>query len=251
MLVLDGVIRGFGSVPVLRGVSLEAPIGAVTGIIGPNGAGKSTLFSTITGFLPPESGTIQYDGHRIDGMRPDLVARRGLVRTFQVPREFGDLSVRENLAVAAARPDIDGLTAALLRPIWLRGERRRIDQEVDAMLGRLNLGHVADEPARRLSGGQKKLLELGRALMVQPRMLLLDEPFAGVAPALRDSLLGHFRALRAEGLGLVIIEHDIDAIMEISDTVCVMVEGRILVSGPPATVQRDPRVLDAYLGTMA
>ena len=250
MLRLDGIVKGFGGEPVLKGVSLVAESGRVTGVIGPNGAGKSTLFSTITGFLPPDRGTVHLDGVAVQRMRPDEIARRGLVRTFQVPREFGEMSVLDNLRVAGSGPAIDGIGASLFLRRRVRAAECEIDRRVDAMLARLRLDHVAGNRARALSGGQKKLLELGRALMTGPRVLLVDEPFAGVAPALRDQLLGHFTDLRNEGLCLVIIEHDMEAIMAISDQVCVLVAGTVLLAGPPAQVQRDSRVLDAYLGSL-
>jgi len=248
MLKVSHIHKHFGGLYALNDVSLEAESGTILGIIGPNGAGKSTLFSVISGFISADSGHVELDGNRIDGLRPDLVASRGMVRTFQVPREFGDLTVLDNLRVAGSTPTADSITSALLR--WKQTARSEaaLTQRAQAMLQRLNLVAVADDPAHTLSGGQKKLLELGRALMACPRVLLIDEPFAGVAPALRNQLVTHLRSLKDEGLCLLVIEHDIQTIMDISDRMCVMVDGAILVAGPPRVVQQDRRVLDAYLG---
>ncbi|WP_137389206.1 ABC transporter ATP-binding protein [Rhodoligotrophos defluvii] len=249
MLKVDGIHKSFGGLKVLQDVSLTAQPGTITGIIGPNGAGKSTLFSVISGFIRPDAGSVSLDGERIDRLRPDVIAERGLVRTFQVPREFGDLSVLDNLRVAGSHMADEGIVAALL--FWRRTAQAeaRVTARAREMLERLNLTGVAGNAARALSGGQKKLLELGRTLMVGPRVLLVDEPFAGVAPALRDQLLTHLKTLRAEGICVLVIEHDIEAVMEISDRICVMVEGTILIEGTPGEVQRDPRVLSAYLGS--
>ena len=249
MLRVENIHKSFGGLKVLQGISLEAQPGTITGIIGPNGAGKSTLFSAISGFLKPDAGSVMLDGERLDGLRPDLVAARGLVRTFQVPREFGDLTVLDNLRVAGSQMTDESILAALV--FWRRTAQHEseVTRRAEEMLQRLNLAAVADNQARALSGGQKKLLELGRTLMVNPRVLLIDEPFAGVAPALRDQLVAHLKGLRTAGICVLIIEHDIEAIMEISDRICVLVEGAILLEGTPAEVQRDPRVLSAYLGS--
>lgn len=249
MLEVKGIRKSFGGLEVLRDVSLTARAGTITGIIGPNGAGKSTLFSVVSGFERPDSGTVSLESERLDRLRPDLVAARGLVRTFQIPREFGELSVLDNLRVAAMPMRDESIVSALV--FWRRTAAQEADVtgRAEAMLQRLNLSAVANNPARALSGGQKKLLELGRALMVEPRVLLIDEPFAGVAPALRDQLLAHLKSLREEGICVLIIEHDIEAIMEISDRIYVMVEGAILLEGTPDEVRRDPRVLSAYLGS--
>ena len=250
MLEVNGLCKSFVGLDVLREVSLTAGPGSILGIIGPNGAGKSTLFSVISGFVRPDRGSVTLDGRTLEGMRPDQIAMLGLVRTFQVPREFGDMTALDNLRVAGTHAGVDSITAAWLR--WSHTQRAEAELTVraKAMLHRLNLESVADTPARSLSGGQKKLLELGRALMVAPHVLLIDEPFAGVAPALRQQLLVHLKALKDAGLCLLIIEHDIEAIMDISDRICVMVDGAILIEGTPAEIQRDRRVLDAYLGAL-
>jgi branched-chain amino acid transport system ATP-binding protein len=248
MLKVSHIHKHFGGLYALNDVSLEAESGTILGIIGPNGAGKSTLFSVISGFISADAGSVELDGNRIDGLRPDIVASRGMVRTFQVPKEFGDLTVIDNLRVAGSTPAADRITSALLRWKQTAKSEAALTRRAQAMLQRLNLAVVADSPAHTLSGGQKKLLELGRALMAFPRVLLIDEPFAGVAPALKNQLVTHLRTLKDEGLCLLIIEHDIEMIMDISDRMCVMVDGAILVAGPPGIVRQDRRVLDAYLG---
>lgn len=248
MLKVTDIKRSFGGLHVLRGISLTAQPGEILGIIGPNGAGKSTLFSVISGFIPPSGGQVELQGQSILRLRPDQVAARGMVRTFQVPREFGDMTVLDNLRVAGSSAHADTIMSGMLGGRKAREAEAELKLKAERMLERLNLTAVADNQASALSGGQKKLLELGRALMVNPRVLLIDEPFAGVAPALRDQLVQHLKALRDEGLCLLIVEHDIEAIMELSDRICVLVEGSILIEGTPAQVQNDRRVLDAYLG---
>jgi len=248
MLKVTDIKRSFGGLHVLRGISLTAQPGEILGIIGPNGAGKSTLFSVISGFIPPSGGQVELQGQSILRLRPDQVAARGMVRTFQVPREFGDMTVLDNLRVAGSSAHADTIMSGMLGGRKAREAEAELKLKAERMLERLNLTAVAGNQASALSGGQKKLLELGRALMVNPRVLLIDEPFAGVAPALRDQLVQHLKALRDEGLCLLIVEHDIEAIMELSDRICVLVEGSILIEGTPAQVQNDRRVLDAYLG---
>ena len=250
MLSVNDIHVSFAGLHILRGVSLAAKTGEILGIIGPNGAGKSTLFSVMSGFYKPDKGSVSLDNQQVHALRPDQIATRGMVRTFQVPREFGEMTVLENLQVAGSTAQADTLLAGVL------GGKKRVQEESDLadraheMLERLNLTTVAQNPARALSGGQKKLLELGRALMVRPTVLLMDEPFAGVAPALRDQLIEHLRSLPKQGLCLLLVEHDIEAIMELSDRVCVMVEGSMLMEGTPAEVQADKGVLDAYLGAI-
>jgi ABC-type branched-chain amino acid transport systems, ATPase component len=251
MLQVNDIHVSFGALHVLRGISFGASAGEILGIIGPNGAGKSTLFSAITGFHRPRQGSVLLDGENLKRLRPDQVAGKGLVRTFQVPREFGHMTVLENLMVAGSSRAADTITTGLFGGRKLAESEGRLKERALAMLERLNLMHVASNPAKALSGGQKKLLELGRTLMVEPKVLLVDEPFAGVAPALRDLLVGHLRALRDEGLCLLIVEHDIEAIMQLSDRICVLVDGVILIDGTPAEVQADRRVLDAYLGAVS
>lgn len=250
-LEVRGLRCRFDHLWAVDGVTLEVAPGSITGLIGPNGAGKSTLFAAVAGFLEPAGGEVWFEGRSLAGLRPDAVARRGLVRTFQVPREFPRLTVLDNLRVAAP-----GQMGERLAGVWLRGGRVRAEEaavtaRAREVLARVGLGRLADEPAGHLSGGQKKLLELGRALMAAPRLLLLDEPFAGVHPLLVRELSALIRELRAGGLTFFVIEHNLPALLDLADRVFVMVEGRLLAEGPPEAVRRDPRVLDAYLGADA
>jgi branched-chain amino acid transport system ATP-binding protein len=248
LLEIRDVVRVFGGVRAVDGASFDVTAGSITGLIGPNGAGKSTLFNCISGFLRPQSGIVFLDGRRIDRMAPHRIARTGLVRTFQTPRALTRMTVLENVALAAPRNKGERLAGALA-PAARRRERvvRAGALELLELVG-LD-GHV-DELAGTLSGGQRKLLDLVRALMVAPRILLLDEPMAGVSPTLRVELLEHILALRdRDGLTLLIVEHDLDFVMRASDRVIVMNNGQVIAQGTPDEVRGDERVVDAYLGT--
>jgi len=250
MLQVTDIHLSFGALKVLRGISFSAQANEILGVIGPNGAGKSSLFSAISGFYPPNKGEVKLNGENLRRLRPDQIAAKGMVRTFQVPREFGDMTVLENLKAAGSTRQDDSILAGLFGGARTARAEAELTLRAEEMLERLNLTRVSNNLAKALSGGQKKLLELGRALMVKPKVLLVDEPFAGVAPALRDQLVGHLQALREEGLCLLVVEHDIEAIMQLSDRICVLVEGSILIDGTPEEVQADARVLDAYLGAI-
>lgn len=250
MLQVSDIQLSFGALKVLRGISFSAQAGEILGIIGPNGAGKSSLFSAISGFYRPSSGDVKLNGESLSRLRPDQIAAKGMVRTFQVPREFGDMTVLNNLKAAGSTRRADSILSGLFGGTGAANAETELTLRAEEMLERLNLTGVSTNLAKALSGGQKKLLELGRALMVNPRVLLVDEPFAGVAPALRDQLVGHLHTLREEGLCLLVVEHDIEAIMQLSDRICVLVEGEILIEGTPEQVQADARVLDAYLGAI-
>lgn len=238
----------FGGFQALSGVSLVVPTGGLVGLIGPNGAGKSTLFSVISGFLTPDAGHVALDGRRIDGLDAPARARAGMVRTFQVPREFGDLSVRHNFMAAAPHQRGETLLGLFLHPRQVAREEAEIAARADALIETLRLGAVADQPARALSGGQKKLLELGRALMLQPRFVLLDEPFAGVNPVLIGQIMDRIAELHASGIGFLIIEHDLEALSRLVPVLAVMDRGRIIAHGTPQAVLDDAAVRDAYLG---
>ena len=242
------VSKAFGGFRALDDVSLELDEGALFGIIGPNGAGKSTLFAVMSGFLPADSGEILLDGKNIAGLAPHTRAHAGVVRTFQVPREFGHLTVRENLMVSAPGQTGENLINLFTRPGQIRRDEDRIGGEVRSILEFLRLTDVADLPSGRLSGGQKKLLELGRALMVSPKLVLLDEPFAGVNPVLIAALAERIRELNARGIGFLIIEHDLSALTKLVPQLAVMDRGRIIARGVPGTVLEDPVVREAYLG---
>ncbi|CAL9325654.1 ABC transporter ATP-binding protein [Streptomyces olindensis] len=247
LLVLDQVTRKFGGLVAVRVEHLEVQRGVITALIGPNGAGKTTLFNVVSGFDRADGGRWSFDGQPLTGSPAHRVARRGLVRTFQLSRALARLTVLENLLLAAPGQRGERALPALLRPLW-RGQEREMERRADELLDRFRLGPLRDDHAGTLSGGQRKLLELARALMARPVMLLLDEPMAGVNPALTQSLLGHITRLRDEGLTVCFVEHDMDVVMGISDWVAVMADGRLVAEGPPHTIGRNPAVVDAYLG---
>jgi neutral amino acid transport system ATP-binding protein len=241
------VVRAFGGVRAVDGATLEVEAGSITGLIGPNGAGKSTLFNCISGFLRPQSGRVLLDGKRIDRRLPHRIAQAGLVRTFQTPRALTRMTVLENVMLAARRHGGERLAGSLAPTARRREHEVRARAAELLELVRLD-GHAASL-AGTLSGGQRKLLDLVRALMAAPRILLLDEPMAGVSPTLRVELLAHILALRErDGITLLIVEHDLDFVMGASDRVIVMNDGRVIAQGSPDDVRADERVVDAYLG---
>jgi branched-chain amino acid transport system ATP-binding protein len=250
-LTVQHVSKAFGGFCALDDVSLEIGTGTLFGVIGPNGAGKSTLFAVVSGFQPSDAGTVTLDGRNISTLAPDKRARAGMVRTFQVPREFRHLTVRENLMVAAPDQIGENLISLFARPGRIRIEEKRIAERVAEALELLRLAEVADVPSGSLSGGQKKLLELGRALMVSPKLILLDEPFAGVNPVLIEAISERIHELNARGIGFLIIEHDLAALTRLVPQLAVMDRGRIIARGAPAHVLRDPTVREAYLGGLS
>ncbi|WP_367319461.1 ABC transporter ATP-binding protein [Streptomyces sp. HUAS ZL42] len=247
LLVLDRVTRSFGGLAAVRVDHLEVQRGAITALIGPNGAGKTTLFNIVSGFDRADGGRWWFDGHPLAGRPAHRVARHGLVRTFQLTRVIPRLTVHENMMLAAPAQRGERLLRALLRPLW-HGQEREEAHRADELLERFRLARLRDEHAGTLSGGQRKLLELARALMARPVMVLLDEPMAGVNPALTQSLLGHITELRDEGMTVCFVEHDMDVVMGISDWVAVMADGRLVAEGPPHTIAQNTAVVDAYLG---
>jgi neutral amino acid transport system ATP-binding protein len=245
-LEVQDVVRAFDGVRAVDGATLLVEPNSITGLIGPNGAGKSTLFNCVSGFLRPQAGRVLLDGRRIDRRSPHRIARAGLVRTFQTPRTLARMTVLENVLLAAPRHPGEQLGGALA------GRRREREARVRAhgLLELVRLDGDADSLAGTLSGGQRKLLDLVRALMAEPRMLLLDEPMAGVSPTVRVQLLEHILGLRArEGLTFLIVEHDLDFVMRACDRVVVMNDGRVIADGTPDEVRVDERVVDAYMGT--
>lgn len=248
LLEVRDVVHAFGGVHAVDGATLDVQAGSITGLIGPNGAGKSTLFNCVSGFLRPRSGQVLLEGRRIEGARPHRIARAGLVRTFQTPRALTRMTVLENVVLAAQRHAGERLGGMLSRSARRR-EREAQTRGIE-LLELVRLEGYAEQLAGTLSGGQRKLLDLVRALMAEPRILLLDEPMAGVSPALRVELLEHILALRTrDGVTLLIIEHDLDFVMRASDRVVVMNDGRVIAEGTPEEVRGDERVVDAYLGT--
>jgi branched-chain amino acid transport system ATP-binding protein len=248
ILAVEDVVKTFGGLTAVDRASFDVPTGSITGLIGPNGAGKTTLFDTITGVHRPDEGRIQLRGEAIQGHSPDEIARLGVGRTFQTPRIFRGMTVAENVAFAATGQTGETALGALVRGGTVAVEEAELRERVAETLAFLELDHLADAYARGLSGGQRKLLELGRVLMLDPDLIMLDEPVAGVNPALTDELVERLHALNDEGRTLLLIEHDVELVMRHCGHVVVMHDGRELAAGPPAEVQADERVVDAYLG---
>jgi ABC-type branched-subunit amino acid transport system ATPase component len=251
LLEIDALRLSFGGVAALDGVSFSVRQGAVTGLIGPNGAGKTTLFNTVSGMYRPSSGRVRFDGHDITGLPPERVTNAGLVRSFQIARGLPTLTVIENLMLYGERQPGETLWKAIVHTSDMRRREALLREQAWQMLGRLELQHVADNLASDLSGGQKKLIELGRVLMRRPRMILLDEPAAGVNPSLARLLGAHIRACRDDGITFLVVEHNMALIGDICDEVVVMAEGRCLMQGDFESVRNDHRVQTAYMGRAA
>jgi len=247
ILVADGIVRQFGGLVAVDVDHVEIQRGAITALIGPNGAGKTTFFNLLTGFDQPDHGSWSFDGRSLTGVAAHQVARRGMVRTFQLTKALSKLSVIENMRLGATGQRGENVFRAVLAGTW-RNQEREITERADELLARFKLDAKREDFAGSLSGGQRKLLEMARALMVQPQMVMLDEPMAGVNPALTQSLLGHVKDLREDGMTVLFVEHDMDMVRDISDWVIVMAQGKIIAEGPPESVMSDPRVIDAYLG---
>jgi branched-chain amino acid transport system ATP-binding protein/neutral amino acid transport system ATP-binding protein len=251
LLEVRALSRSYYGVHALRGVDLSVEAGRITGLIGPNGAGKTTLFNCISGLVPPDAGSVRFDGRTITAWRSDRVTGAGLVRTFQIARGFPRLSVLENLLLYGTRQPGERMVHAALRTPAARRREGELRQRARAIGDRLNLARVLDDRAADLSGGQKKLLEIGRALMAEPRLLLLDEPVAGVNPTLAREIGEHLRGLIADGISVLLIEHHMDTIAALCDPVIVMAEGRHLRQGSFAELAADPVVQEAYMGRRA
>lgn len=248
LLEVRDLTRSYYGVHALRGVDLSVEAGRITGLIGPNGAGKTTLFNCVSGFVPPDAGSVAFDGHLITGWRPDRITAVGLVRTFQIARGFPRLSVMENLLLYGKHQPGERLAGAVLHSPSARRREAELRERATAIARRLNLTRVLGQRAAELSGGQKKLLEIGRALMADPRLLLLDEPVAGVNPTLAREIGEHLRGLVADGISVLLIEHHMDTIAALCDPVIVMAEGRHLRQGSFAELAADPMVQEAYMG---
>ena len=251
MLSAHNVSKSFGGFQALHGCSMEIAAHGITGIIGPNGAGKSTLFNILGGLFAPDAGELRFAGRDIAGLRPDQLAQLGLVRTFQISRELGELTVLENMLLASPAQSGEAVWRIFLAPARARGEQAAAIARARALLEQVQLWPLANEAAKNLSGGQKKLLEISRALMLGPKLILLDEPTAGVSPLMSKSLAAVIAKLRAGGLTLVIIEHDMDVIAELCNPIYVLAEGRTLMSGTYKEVVANRDVMHAYLGKVA
>jgi neutral amino acid transport system ATP-binding protein len=247
IVVAHGVSRQFGGLTAVDVDHLEIPRGAITALIGPNGAGKTTFFNLLTGFDKPNTGTWNFGGKNLAGMPAFRVARLGMIRTFQLTKALGGMTVIENMRLGAGRQSGENIFTAVFKPLW-RGREDEITAKAMDLLARFKLDAKADDYASSLSGGQRKLLEMARALMSEPELVMLDEPMAGVNPALTQSLLHHILDLKTQGMSVLFVEHDMHMVNEIADWVVVMAEGRIVAEGPPSTVMSDPAVIDAYLG---
>jgi neutral amino acid transport system ATP-binding protein len=247
ILVADHVVRRFGGLTAVDVAHLEVQRGSITALIGPNGAGKTTLFNLLTGFDTPNSGSWSFNGEKINGRRAHQVARLGMVRTFQLTKALSRLKVIDNMRLGATGQRGENFWRALVPKVW-QDQERDVTRRSDELLARFRLDTMRDDFAGSLSGGQRKLLEMARALMVRPELVMLDEPMAGVNPALKQSLLGHVKQLREDGMTVMFVEHDMDMVHDISDWVVVMGEGRIVAEGTPDQVMANPKVIDAYLG---
>ena len=251
MLSAKNVSKSFGGFKALSGCSIEIGAQSITGIIGPNGAGKSTLFNIVCGLISADSGAITLEGADIADLRPDKMARAGLVRTFQISRELGQLTVLENMLLAGSRMSGDKVWRNFYAASRVRAEERDAIAKARALLEQVNLWQLANEPAKNISGGQKKLLEISRALMLDPKIILLDEPTAGVSPLMTKVLGETIIKLRGQGITFAIIEHDMDVIAELCNPIYVLAEGRTLTSGTFREVASNREVMHAYLGKVA
>jgi len=247
IIVVDGVRRVFGGLTAVDVDHLEIPRNAITALIGPNGAGKTTLFNLLTGFDKPNAGTWSFDGTSLAGIPAYKTARMGQVRTFQLTKSLGLLTVLENMKLGAPKQKGEHLWASFLPFLW-RKQEAEIEEKARELLKRFKLDAKEKDFAASLSGGQRKLLEMARALMSDPTLVMLDEPMAGVNPALTQSLLDHILDLKDLGMTVVFVEHDMHMVRHIADWVVVMAEGKIVAEGPPDTVMREQAVIDAYLG---
>ncbi|MEM6634332.1 MAG: ABC transporter ATP-binding protein [Pseudomonadota bacterium] len=251
LLSAKGLERSFYGVRALNGAALDVRAGTITGLIGPNGAGKTTVFNCLSGVIPGEAGEVWFDGTDITGWRPEQISQRGLVRTFQIARGFPRLTVLETLLLHGDMQPGEDVLTAVFAPSRARARERELIQRAQEVAEQLNLTVVLKNMASDLSGGQKKLLEIGRALMGRPKLIMLDEPVAGVNPVLAEEIAERIKELRATGLTFLIVEHDMDIVARLCDPVVVMAAGARLTEGTFADIVADRRVQDAYLGQRA
>ena len=248
ILTADNIRREFGGIVAVDVDHIEVQKGSITALIGPNGAGKTTFFNLLTGFDQPNSGQWNFNGKAMNGVASHRTAALGMVRTFQLTKSLTKLSVIENMRLGATDQKGEKWWNGLFAAVW-KGQEAEITRRADELLTRFKMDHMRDEYAGSLSGGQRKLLEMARALMTNPTLVMLDEPMAGVNPALKQSLNQHIRGLRDDGMTVLFVEHDMDMVHDISDWVIVMAEGRIIAEGTPDDISSNPAVIDAYLGT--
>ena len=250
MIVVQDVVKHFGGLAAVDGVSMEIEQGTITGLIGPNGAGKSTLFNLIAGNLTPESGSIYLDGEDVTGLKPHMLFSKGLLRTFQIAHEFQSLSVLDNLMMVPSLQVGESLLGAWFKREKVVRQEAEIRGNAEEVISFLNMGHMANELAGNLSGGQKKLLELGRTMMVSPKVVILDEVGAGVNRTLLKEIGEAILSMNRErGFTFCMIEHDMDFISRLCDPVVVMAEGKILAQGSAKEIKANEDVIEAYLGT--
>ena len=248
ILTVDGIRRHFGGIVAVDVKHLEVQRGSITALIGPNGAGKTTLFNLLSGFDTPDVGEWRFDGHNMSRVVAHKTASMGMVRTFQLTKSLTKMSVIENMKLGAMHQSGEKWWNGLLPFTW-RAQEKKIEERADALLARFKMDHMRNEYAGTLSGGQRKLLEMARALMTQPRLVMLDEPMAGVNPALKQSLNEHIRGLRDDGMTVLFVEHDMDMVNDVADWVVVMAEGMLIAEGTPEQIGSNPQVIEAYLGT--
>ena len=248
ILTVDGVRRHFGGIVAVDVKHLEVQRGSITALIGPNGADKTTLFNLLSGFDTPDVGEWRFDGHNMSRVVAHKTASMGMVRTFQLTKSLTKMSVIENMKLGAMHQSGEKWWNGLLPFTW-RAQEKKIEERADALLARFKMDHMRNEYAGTLSGGQRKLLEMARALMTQPRLVMLDEPMAGVNPALKQSLNEHIRGLRDDGMTVLFVEHDMDMVNDVADWVVVMAEGMLIAEGTPEQIGSNPQVIEAYLGT--
>jgi neutral amino acid transport system ATP-binding protein len=247
ILTAEHVHRQFGGLVAVDVEHVQVQRGSITALIGPNGAGKTTFFNLLTGFDRPDKGDWRFNETSLRKVRAHQIAHLGMVRTFQLTKALSRLTVIENMRLGATGQSGENVFKAVLPFLW-RGQEQEITERADEILAYFKLDTKREDFAGSLSGGQRKLLEMARALMVQPEMVMLDEPMAGVNPALKQSLLGHVKALRDRGMTVLFVEHDMDMVRDVADWVLVMAQGQIIAEGPPLAVMADDRVIDAYLG---
>ena len=248
ILLAKGLVKSFGGIHAVDRADIEVAQGSITGLIGPNGAGKTTFFNLLSNFITPDAGEVYFGGDRIDRLQPHRIARKGMVRTFQVARALSRLSVLENLLLAAQDQTGEKVWNVFLKPKMIKLEEKVARDRAMEILDSIGLVEKANDYAGGLSGGQRKLLEIGRVMMTKPRLILLDEPAAGVNPTLINQICEYIQYWNRQGISFLIIEHNMDVIMGLCDRVWVLAEGRNLAVGKPEEIQRNTQVLEAYLG---